>query len=173
MEYEERRSLKTPATKMSKQAKGSVNKLKALISAKDDKASEFIWNIMKPVFIYSAELVGEIADDIVAIDEAMRWGFNWEMGPFELWDAIGLERSIERMQREGAEIPKWVIDHIEAGNTSFYKKEDEQLLFIEKGKFKPVVRNEKVIDLKQIKETRGVIKKNSGASLIDLDDGVL
>ena len=173
MEYEERRSLKTPATEMAKQASGTSNKLKALISAKGDKASDFIWRIIKPVFIYAAELVGEIADDIVAIDEAMRWGFSWDMGPFEMWDAIGLEKSVERMQAEGATVPRWVIDHIEAGNSSFYKQENNQLFYTAEGTFHPVNHNEKEIDLKQIKESRGIIKKNSGASLIDLDDGVL
>jgi len=173
MEYEERRSLRTPATEMAQQAKGTANKLKALISVKDDKAADFIWNIIKPVFIYSAELVGEIADDIVAIDEAMRWGFSWEIRPFEMWDAIGLEKSVERMQAEGETVPEWVTDHLAAGHKTFYKTKAEERYFTDGKTYHKVPVNEKVIDLKQLKDSRGVIKKNSGASLIDLDDGVL
>src|SRR5690625_889826 len=173
MEYEERRSLRTPATEMAQQAKGTANKLKALISVKDDKAADFIWNIIKPVFIYSAELVGEIADDIVAIDEAMRWGFSWEMGPFEMWDAIGLEKSVERMQAVGETVTEWVTDRLAAGHKTFYKTKAEERYFTDGKAYHKVPVNEKVIDLKQLKDSRGVIKKNSGASLIDLDDGVL
>src|SRR5699024_5408609 len=110
MEYEDRKKLTTQAAEMTKQARGSRAKVKALISAKGDKAGDLVWQVTKPVFIYAAKLVGEIADDIVAIDEAMRWGFGWEMGPFEMWDAIGLEKSVERMKEEGAQVPQWVLD---------------------------------------------------------------
>src|SRR5690625_7060460 len=86
----------------------------------------------------------------------MRWGFSWDMGPFEMWDAIGLEKSVARMQAEGETVPQWVIEHIEAGNASFYKTEDDQLFYTAEGTFHPVSRNKKEIDLKQIdrKSTR-------------------
>src|SRR5690625_1827611 len=77
------------------------------------------------------------------------------------------------MQAEGETVPQWVIEHIEAGNASFYKTEDDQLFYTAEGTFHPVSRNKKEIDLKQIKDTQGVIKKNSSASLIDLNDNVL
>lgn len=173
MEYEDRKKLTTQATEMTKQARGSRAKLKALISAKGDKAGDLVWQVTKPVFIYAAELVGEIADDIVAIDEAMRWGFGWEMGPFEMWDAIGLEKSVERMKAEGAEVPQWVVDFIEEGHTSFYKTEEDNVYYYDQGTYKTFDFNEKQIDLKRLKKTQGVIKKNSGASLIDIGDDVL
>lgn len=173
MEYEDRKKLTTQATEMTKQARGSRAKLKALISAKGDKAGDLVWQVTKPVFIYAAKLVGEIADDIVAIDEAMRWGFGWEMGPFEMWDAIGLEKSVERMKEEGAQVPQWVLDFIEEGHTSFYKTEEDNLFFYDQGAYKQFDFNEKQIDLKRLKQTQGVIKKNSGASLIDIGDDVL
>src|SRR5699024_3594660 len=81
-EYEHRKSLKTAATEMAGQQKGPGNKIKTLISQTGDEASDFVWSVIKPTLIYSAELVGEIADDILAIDQAMRWGFGWTMGPF-------------------------------------------------------------------------------------------
>ena len=64
----------------------------------DDRAGNLLWNILIPVLIYSAEKVGDIADDIVAIDKAMKWGFGWELGPFEVWDAIGVEISIRKIK---------------------------------------------------------------------------
>lgn len=172
LEYEERKKLKTPAIEMAKQAKGSRNKLKALINAKGDRAGDLIWNILKPALLYSAELVGEIADDIVAIDEAMKWGFGWEIGPFETWDAIGLKSSVERMKAEGETIPDWVLKLIDAGNSSFYKTENGTIQYVDQGAYKEKSFNPKEINLKRLKDVNGVIKKNTGASLIDIGDGV-
>src|SRR5690625_4619320 len=171
-EYEDRKKMKTAATEMAKQQKGSKRKLKALVSAKGDKAGDLVWAITKPALIYSAELLGEIADDIISIDEAMRWGFGWEMGPFEMWDAIGLKESIERMQAEGDTVPDWVMTLIEDGHESFYKKDDLKGYYYDQRGYKEVPVNKKEINLKQLKEANGVIKKNAGASLIDLGDGV-
>jgi len=175
MTYEERKKLSTEATEMAKREKGASAKLKALVKAKGDKAADLVWSIVKPVLIYSANLVGEIADDIVAIDEAMRWGFGWDIGPFEMWDAIGLEKSIERMQAEGDTVPAWVLEFVKEGNTSFYKTENNNVYFYDRGEktYKRQLFNEKHINLKRIKQSQGVIKKNSGASLIDIGDGVL
>jgi 3-hydroxyacyl-CoA dehydrogenase len=171
LEYEPRKKLTTPAVEMSKQAKGLANKLKALVYA-DDRAGTFLWNITAPALLYSAKLLGEIADDIVAIDRAMKWGFGWELGPFEMWDAIGVETSVRKMQAEGMEIPSWVTDMLANGFTSFYKSEKGQVFYYDRGEYKPIEENPKVIHIKRIKEQKGVIKKNSGASLIDLGDDV-
>ncbi|MBB3869201.1 3-hydroxyacyl-CoA dehydrogenase [Geobacillus sp. NFOSA3] len=171
LEYEPRKKLTTPAVEMSKQAKGLANKLKALVYA-DDRAGTFLWNITAPVLLYSAKLLGEIADDIVAIDRAMKWGFGWELGPFEMWDAIGVEQSVRKMQAEGFEIPSWVTDMLADGFTSFYKSEKGQAFYYDHGEYKPIKENPKVIHIKRLKEQKDVIKKNSGASLIDLGDDV-
>ncbi|MBT2758315.1 enoyl-CoA hydratase/isomerase family protein [Mesobacillus foraminis] len=171
LEYGPRKKLKTPSIELSKQEKESANKLKALIYA-EDRAGALLWNIFSPVFIYSAELLGTIADDIVAIDHAMKWGFGWEMGPFEAWDAVGLEKSVRRMQEDGTNIPGWINEMLEKGFTSFYKDEDGQRSFYDKGEYKPLKANPKFINLKQLKKQNGVIKRNSGASLIDIGDGV-
>src|SRR5690625_1232405 len=90
-EYERRKSVKTCATGMRGQQEGPGNTIKTLISQTGDEASDFVLSVIKPTLIYAAELVGEIADDILAIDQAMRWGFGWTMGPFEIWDAIGIK----------------------------------------------------------------------------------
>ncbi|MED1468733.1 3-hydroxyacyl-CoA dehydrogenase/enoyl-CoA hydratase family protein [Bacillus salipaludis] len=167
LEYGPRKKLSTPSVELSKQEKGSSNKLKALVYAKD-RAGELLWNIFSPVLVYSAQLLGEIADDIVAIDRAMKWGFGWEMGPFETWDAIGVEKSVQKMKENGLEVPAWVTEMLQKGFTTFYKEES----FYDNGEYKPVEFNPKVMDLKKIKKQKGVIKNNSGASLIDIGDGV-
>ncbi|MEL3972479.1 3-hydroxyacyl-CoA dehydrogenase NAD-binding domain-containing protein [Rossellomorea oryzaecorticis] len=171
LEYEPRKKLKTASIEMSKNEKGLPNKIKSLVYAKD-KAGSLLWNIISPVLTYSAQLHGEIADDIVAIDRAMKWGFGWELGPFETWDAIGVEKSVTRMKEEGVTVPQWVEEMLEAGHTHFYKEEDGELYFYHNGEYKLVERNPKVIDLKLLKKQGKLIKKNTGASLIDIGDGV-
>ncbi|WLR50493.1 3-hydroxyacyl-CoA dehydrogenase NAD-binding domain-containing protein [Bacillus tianshenii] len=171
LEYEERKKLKAASVEMSKQEKGLARKLKTLVYA-NDRAGEFVWNILKPVLLYSAKLHGEIADDIVAIDRAMKWGFGWELGPFETWDAIGLEKSVQRMKEEGEEIPSWVEEMLDKGHKKFYKQENGSVSFYHNGDDKLLKENEKVIRLNLLKEQNKVIKKNTGASLIDLGDGV-
>ncbi len=172
LEYEARKKLKTQATEMAKQEKGIRRKLKALISAEGDKAGDFIWSVLKPMLIYSAELLGEIADNIISIDQAMKWGFGWEVGPFETWDAIGLKNSVERMQGEGETVPAWVLGMLDQGNESFYKRENGTIYFYNQGKYQVQEVNQKEINIKNLKEVNGVIKKNTGASLIDMGDGV-
>jgi 3-hydroxyacyl-CoA dehydrogenase len=171
LEYVPRKKLKTAATEMSKQEKGTANKLKALVYA-DDRAGQFLWNTLSQSLLYSAQLLGEIADTIVAIDRAMKWGFGWEMGPFETWDAIGLEKSVEKLKAAGQEVPAWIGEMLENGITSFYKEEDGELSYYHNGEYHPVEFNPKAINLKKIKKQKDVIKKNGGASLIDLGDGV-
>jgi 3-hydroxyacyl-CoA dehydrogenase len=171
IEYGPRKKLKTASTEMAKQEKGLANKMKALVYAKD-RAGELLWNIFSPVLVYSADLLGTIADDIVAIDRAMKWGFGWEMGPFEAWDALGVEKAISKMESEGKTVPAWVKEMVEKGFTSFYKEEDGRLSYYNNGEYVTVEENPKSINLKLLKKQNGVIKKNGGASLIDLGDGI-
>lgn len=172
MAYEDLKRLKTSATEITKQAKDSHSKLKALVSAKGDKAGDLVWSIVKSVLLYSAELLGEIADDIASIDEAMCWGFGWEIGPFEMWDAIGLKQSVERMRQEGETVPVWVTEHMEKGNDSFYKTENDAVYYYNNGQLKKQRVNHKEINIKQRQQDGRVIIKNTGATLLDLGDGV-
>ncbi|GGF32353.1 enoyl-CoA hydratase [Halobacillus andaensis] len=172
LDYEPSEKLKSKAVELAKQEKGSKRKLKALVTAKGDRAGDFIWSVVKPVLIYSAELSSEIADDLPSIDEAMRWGFGWELGPFEMWDAIGVRASVERMKEEGETIPDWVKNMLENGMETFYKQENGTVYYFDNGSYEPQQFNPKNINIKRLKETKEVLKKNSGASLIDLGDGV-
>lgn len=171
MDYEPVKKLKTPSLELAKQEKGLANKVKTLVYAKD-RTGELLWNIFSPVLRYSAQLHGEIADDIVAIDQAMKWGFGWQQGPFETWDAIGVEKSVARMKEEGHEIPAFAQALLDQGHSSFYKEEDGELYYFTGSDYAKVPSNDKVIDLKAYKKKHGVIKKNSGASFIDLGDGI-
>ncbi|MGN7477529.1 3-hydroxyacyl-CoA dehydrogenase/enoyl-CoA hydratase family protein [Solibacillus silvestris] len=170
-EYEPSTKLAAPSLEMAKQAKGPGGKLKVLIYA-NDRAGEILWNSFAPTLIYSAQLTGEIADDILAIDNAMKWGFGWAQGPFEMWDSIGVEKSVGKMKAEGREIPAFVSGLLDKGFTTFYKEIDGDLAYYNGAEYVKVPVNDKAIDLKRYKKKHGVIKANSGASLIDLGDGI-
>ena len=172
MEYVPKVKYKSSSVEMAKQAKTLKDKLKTLLYGKDE-AAQFAWNTLKQVLLYSAHLLGEIADDIVNIDQAMKWGFNWELGPFEIWDAIGVEKSVKRMAEEGDTIPTFVKQLLESGKTTFYGKEERKRFYLStKGTFETISENPKNISLADLKEQKKVIKSNAGASLIDLGDDV-
>jgi 3-hydroxyacyl-CoA dehydrogenase len=167
-QYEPRKKIITSLTEMSIQEKDIAKRLKMLVYS-EDRAGKLIWNLLAPVLAYSAQMVGEIADDLLAIDQAMKWGFGWELGPFEIWDAIGLEKSVQKMEAEGIEVPVWVREMLARGIPSFYQNE----AYFHQGGFKQREENEKNIYIKQLKQQENrIIKKNSGASLLDLGDGV-
>lgn len=167
LEYVPRKKLKAGSIEMAKQVKGLRSKLKALVYA-EDRAGIFLWNTFKATLLYSAELAYGIANDIQSIDEAMKWGFGWELGPFETWDAIGVEASVAKMKAEGEKIPQWIEEMLATGHATFYKDRS----FYHQGEYRRIEENAKVIHLKQLKEDDKVIFKNSGASLINLGDDV-
>lgn len=171
-EYRERKKLKATSLEQSKKAKTPAAKFQTLVYA-DDKAGQLAWYLIKKVLLYSADRVEEIAGDIVSIDQAMRWGFNWDLGPFQIWDAIGVEKSVARMREEGEQIPTFVEDLLAAGEASFYKTRDGKGYSFHIGRtFTEVNESEKHISLTQLKEQGNVIKANKGASLIDIGDDI-
>ncbi|KEO83620.1 3-hydroxyacyl-CoA dehydrogenase/enoyl-CoA hydratase family protein [Tumebacillus flagellatus] len=172
MEYRPRTKIKSASLEMAKQQKSLKEKLRTLVYGQD-QAAQFMWNVLKRTLIYSAERASEIADDIVNIDRAMKWGFNWETGPFETWDLIGVEKSVARMEAEGHTVPAWVKNLLASGKKSFYEEEaGAKSFYTLSGEFKGLEEKKEIISLAALKEQGRVIKKNSGASLIDLGDGV-
>src|SRR4030095_14107858 len=123
---------------------------------------------------YSAKRIPEIADNVLEVDRAMRWGFGWELGPFEVWDAIGVEKSVNRLKEEWVSVPANVEQMLSSGARTFYKNENGQQFYFDfaSGKYVALTESPGVLVLKSIKDRTGVIKKNSGASLVDLGDGV-
>ena len=152
----------------SKKAKGdAAAKLKVLIEH-EGKAGKFAWKVLSRSLVYAANIASEIADDLVNIDRGMRWGFNWDTGPFETWQALGVKEVADRMKADGLRPPAWVDAAIEAGG--FYVEDDKQ--------FKPgaglvaVPKIPGAISLAALKKANGVIESNRGASLIDMGDGI-
>ncbi|TGU98174.1 3-hydroxyacyl-CoA dehydrogenase, partial [Mesorhizobium sp. M00.F.Ca.ET.186.01.1.1] len=171
LEYRPSVKPKYPSLDAAKTAKTLPEKLRALAYGKD-KGSEFVWSVFKKVLLYSAEKAYEIADDIVAVDQAMKWGFGWELGPFETWDAIGVEKSVAKMRAENEQIPALVEELLASGKTTFYQKaEGRREAFSIGGKYKAIEEDKKNINLAALKEQGKLIKKNAGAALIDLGDG--
>lgn len=172
MEYEPRKKLKTASTEMAKQTRDVRKNLPALVYA-EDRAGWLLWRVFVNTLLYTAEIAYDIADDIVSIDRAMKWGFGWELGPFEAWDAIGLERSVARMKEEGYTIPAWIEEMLKNGFTSFYKEEGLDRYYYHHGEYQRIEKHPKEIDLQVLKKAGKVIRKNTGASLIDIGDDVL
>ncbi|MCL6453639.1 MAG: 3-hydroxyacyl-CoA dehydrogenase/enoyl-CoA hydratase family protein [Alicyclobacillus sp.] len=172
--YRPRRKLTAPSLEAAKTAKGTAAKLRALVYAKDEPG-RFAWEILKRVLLYTARKQAEIADDIVAVDQAMKWGFNWNLGPYETWDAIGLVESVERMRREGETIPAFVEELLASGRTSFYDLAPggRPHFYVAPGVTREVEEPKEVISLARLKESGKLVRKNAGASLVDLGDGVL
>lgn len=146
------------------------------LCAEEDRAAEFIWRVIAFSLNYAAHIIPEVADDILSVDNAVKWGFNHELGPFEIWDALGVSETVERMEADGMEVTPWVKEMLAAGHTRFYKKDDGRLLYYDPAR-KGYVAAEvdpRIILLKDLKaDERRVIAENPSASLVDLGDGVL
>ncbi|MGA2745373.1 MAG: enoyl-CoA hydratase/isomerase family protein [Candidatus Sulfotelmatobacter sp.] len=144
---------------------------------KNDKAGAFLWAALSDLWTYSANRVPEISDSIVEIDRAMRLGFNWELGPFELWDAAGVEATVARMKKEGKPVAANVEKLLAAGQKSWYADDPRtasgrKYWQLATGNWQVVEVPAGVWSTTVAKKSHGVVKKNSGASLIDLGDGV-
>jgi len=178
LEYHPRQKPKFPTLEMAKNIEDTGTRLGTLLAPqKPDKAGSFLWAALSDLWTYSANRVPEISDSVVEIDQAMRMGFNWELGPFELWDAAGVETTVARMKKEGKPVAANVEKLLAAGQKSWYADDPKspsgrkywqlptanwQLLQVPPGVWSTTV----------AKKSNGVVKKNSGASLIDLGDGV-
>ena len=145
-----------------------AKRLQALITS-GDKAAKFAWTNLRDTLIYTLNRIPEIADDIVNIDNAMKWGFNWELGPFEMLDAIGVGYFVERAEREGVQVPER-LKSIERFYR-FYNGKNEYCCLTDGG-YREVPAKPGHIGLTILKKNGKVVEKNSGASVIDIGDGV-
>ncbi|HZK18103.1 MAG TPA: 3-hydroxyacyl-CoA dehydrogenase NAD-binding domain-containing protein [Clostridia bacterium] len=173
LEYTPRKKASFGSLTNAKNAPGLKNRIKAIIYG-DDKAASFAWKVVKKTLLYSADKASDIADSIKAIDDAMRWGFGWDLGPFELWDVMGLKKSVERMRNENEEIPAWIEKMLEDGKETFYSVEDGQKSYYDfkTGDYVGLEQVAEIILLPSLKDRDKVIKSNAGADLIDMGDGV-
>jgi len=154
-------------------AKTLPEKMKAVVYG-EDKGALFAWKVVANWLIYAANRIPEIADTIIEIDKALQWGFNFEMGPFETWDAIGLERSVAKMEKDGFAVPAKVKQMLESGHRSFYKTLNGDVLFYDFAtqNYQPLVESANILSLNILKRADKVVKTCRSASLIDLADGV-
>jgi 3-hydroxyacyl-CoA dehydrogenase len=183
LEYHPRQKPKFPALDMAKNIDDTGTRLRTLLGLdgagpqKGDKAGAFLWAALSDLWTYSANRVPEISDSIVEIDRAMRLGFNWELGPFELWDAAGVEATVARMKKEGKPVAANAEKLLAAGQKSWYADDlktasGRKYWQLATGTWQPVEVPAGVWSTTVAKKSNGVVKKNSGASLIDLGDGV-
>ena len=180
MDYRARQKAKFASIEAGKMIDDTRERLRSFINplldgAVGDKAQRFIWGALSESCLYAARRVPEIADRIVEVDRAMRWGFNWELGPFEIWDAVGVERISRALKMQGKEMPPLVTNLLASGKKSFYESAKGRASYFDlaASAYKPVEEPAGIIILKSLHEQSRVVEENSGASLLDLCDGVL
>ncbi|HEY6338194.1 MAG TPA: 3-hydroxyacyl-CoA dehydrogenase NAD-binding domain-containing protein [Candidatus Sulfotelmatobacter sp.] len=186
LEYHPRQKPKFATLDMAKNIEDTGARLRMLLgmdggtspaASQKDKAGAFLWSALSDLWTYSANRVPEISDSIVEIDRAMRLGFNWELGPFELWDAAGVEPTVERMKKENRPVATNVEKLLAAGQKSWYLDDPKspsgrKYWQLETGNWQLLEVPEGVWSVTVAKKSNGVVKKNSGASVVDLGDGV-
>jgi 3-hydroxyacyl-CoA dehydrogenase len=180
MEYRPRLKAKFPSIEAGKAIEDTRERLRALLAPAlegkgGDKANRMLWSSLSQTCLYAARLMPEISHNVVDLDRAARWGFAWELGPFEVWDAIGVERMAKAMERDGQELPPLVRKVLDSPKKSFYESEKGTARYFDLNSqaLQPVPEPPGIIILKSLKDRSGVVQKNAGASLIDLGDGVL
>jgi 3-hydroxyacyl-CoA dehydrogenase len=173
LEYRPQQKVRFDSLGAVKNEEDPGKRLKSLVAA-DDVAGRFAWKVLSRTLAYAARRLGEIADDVVNVDRAMRWGFNWDLGPFEAWDAIGVKESVARMEKDGIALPGWVKE-LAASGGSFYSggARDARFFDYRSKSAVPVPFGRKELRIAALKESGKVVKENFGASLVDLGDGAL
>jgi len=179
LEYRPQQKPKFAALEMAKNVEDTGERLRMLLGGdpSKEKAAKFYWTTLSDLWTYAANRIPEISDTVVEIDRAMKLGFNWEMGPFELWDAAGVEATVARMKKEGKPIAANVEKLLTSGKKSWYT--DSPSSPSGKSYFDLASSSYKIVEVPAgvwsaiaAKKSNAVVKKNAGASLIDLGDGV-
>ncbi len=180
MEYRARQKAKFASLEMGKAIEDTRERLRSLVGPvlegqKGDKAQQFLWGALSEMCLYAARRVPEISDNLVDVDRALRWGFAWELGPFEIMDAIGMKAFAGQVLKEGRALPAVIEKVIASGRKGFYESEKgtTTVFDISSGGAKRVEEQKGVIILKSLKDAGHEVERNSGASLIDLGDGVV
>ena len=182
LEYRVRQKPKFASIDMAKNVDDTGARVRMLLGldgsgSKADPAGQFLWAALSDLWNYSANRIPEISDNVVEIDRAMKLGFNWEMGPFELWDAAGIELTVNRMRKQGKPIAANVEKLLTSGQKSWYADDPKspsgkKYWELRTSNWEPVQVPQGVWSVAVAKKSNGVVRKNSGASLVDLGDGV-
>lgn len=173
LEYRSKKKASFPTLELTKPIDKVIDRFKVLVSGKD-KAAEFYRKNFAAMFEYVSNRIPEITDELYKIDDAMKAGFGWEHGPFQIWDAIGVEKGIELMKAEGKAPAAWVAEMLDTGNTSFYTVKDgaSYAYDIPKKTQEKIPGQDAFIILDNIRKSNEVYK-NSGVVIEDLGDGIL
>ena len=172
-EYRARQKARFPSLEMGKNVEDPRQRV-AMLMQSPDRAGVFYRRTLGDLFHYAANRIPEISDDVVSIDDAMKWGFNWECGVFELWDAVGVEKIVEGWRKEGRAVPVLAENLLASGRRTFYERVDGNLRYFDAtGGMETLEDRPGIILLPALKERKREIRKNAGASLIDLGDGVI
>ncbi|WP_020535474.1 3-hydroxyacyl-CoA dehydrogenase/enoyl-CoA hydratase family protein [Lewinella cohaerens] len=173
LEYEEATKMDLPSLKAGKQIEDLTKRIQYLFKA-EDKGGELVRRSLAGLFAYVSNRIPEISDTLYSIDDAMTAGYAWEIGPFQYWDAVGIEAGIEAAEAEGQTVAQWVKDMLAAGHSSFYKREGGQLKYYDITQKAYVVKpgTESFIILDNYRDQAPVFK-NSEVILHDIGDGVL
>jgi 3-hydroxyacyl-CoA dehydrogenase len=174
--FEYRPSVKAalPAVEMAKNAAAVPERLRLLLAndPAKDKAAAFLWPFLASLWNYAADRIGEVAADVPSIDRAMRAGFNWELGPFEMWDAAGVGAAVSRMQELGLPVSSRADFLLAAGQTAWYSSEGRECFQPATGLPEPVPSTPGHARVADFRRTHKVVRSNAGASLVDLGDGI-
>ncbi len=173
LEYREKKRAKFATLELTKTIDNVIDRFKILVGGKD-KAADFYRKNFAAMFAYVSHRIPEISDELYKIDDAMKAGFGWEHGPFQIWDAIGVQKGIEIMESEGHSPSQWVLDMLESGNSSFYTIENGATLAysISNKTQEKIPGQDAFIILDNIRKSKEVFK-NSGVVIEDLGDGIL
>lgn len=173
-EYTAQESVRFDSIGKAKKADNASDSLKAIVYG-SDPAAQIAWDVTADTLIYAANRIPEIADDVVNVDRAMRWGFGWDMGPFETWDAIGVAASVAKMKEQGRTVPAWVEQMLATGRTSFYSRDASGVpsYWSRDGGAVSVPKSPGQLFLADVKTGTNIVARNPSASLVDLGDGVL
>ncbi|MET0624787.1 MAG: 3-hydroxyacyl-CoA dehydrogenase/enoyl-CoA hydratase family protein [Pyrinomonadaceae bacterium] len=173
LEYRERREPDIPSMKEAQKIKSLPERV-AFVLKQDDKAGRLARHAVYQTLGYASRRVPEITDHLANVDRAMRWGYSHELGPFELWDALGVRATADAMEREGVTVAVWVGEMLDAGHETFYKQDGGALSFYDPARkgYVAEARDEQNVSLAHLKSAGRVVRENRGASLIDLGDGV-
>ncbi|MCO4760007.1 MAG: enoyl-CoA hydratase/isomerase family protein [Myxococcales bacterium] len=171
-DYVAREKLRTESLGQAKKTADVAKRIAGVVAA-DDRVGQFAWKVTSASLVYAANRMGEIADDVVSIDRGVRWGFNWDLGPFEIWDAIGVQNVADRLTAEGRAVPKLVSDMLAAGKTSFYAGKPGAKTGLNAELQPEALPALPGIHLSDVLANDGnIIASNKGAQLLNLGDGV-
>ncbi len=175
MEYEEPQKVRFESVGKHRKIENTGARIKAMIN-EDDRAGQYLWHLHAALFTYASLKLGEIANTIVDIDNANKWGFAHELGPFEIWDAVGVAETLPRLATSGYEVASWVHEMVDSGHPTFYQHNDKGVVV---GYYDPAKKgyvalkeDKRVIIINTLRAEGKEVERLEGASLLDMGDGV-